>query len=49
MEFKVPIIITSLGARADLNVAVHSWGGISLRDASATGSRARRWQSARTA
>ena len=29
---KVPIIITSLGAREDLNHAVHDWGGITLHD-----------------
>ncbi|WP_076071435.1 NAD(P)H-dependent flavin oxidoreductase [Sphingomonas montana] len=31
-KWKVPIVITSLGARADLNDAVHSWGGITLHD-----------------
>ncbi|MEG3154635.1 NAD(P)H-dependent flavin oxidoreductase [Sphingomonas sp. RB1R13] len=31
-KWKVPITITSLGAREDLNVAVHSWGGITLHD-----------------
>ena len=31
-RFKVPIIITSLGAREDLNQAVHSWGGVVLHD-----------------
>ncbi len=29
---KVPIVITSLGARIELNQAVHSWGGITLHD-----------------
>jgi nitronate monooxygenase len=29
---KVPITITSLGAREDLNAAVHAWGGITLHD-----------------
>jgi nitronate monooxygenase len=28
----VPIVITSLGARPELNDAVHSWGGITLHD-----------------
>jgi nitronate monooxygenase len=28
----VPITITSLGAREELNKAVHSWGGITLHD-----------------
>src|SRR5205085_2593195 len=27
-----PIVITSLGARPELNQAVHSWGGITLHD-----------------
>ena len=31
-RFKVPIIITSLGAREDLNQAVHGWGGVTLHD-----------------
>lgn len=31
-KWKVPIIITSLGAIEDLNTAVKSWGGISLHD-----------------
>ena len=31
-EWKVPITITSLGAREDLNTAVHAWGGITLHD-----------------
>ena len=31
-EWKVPIVITSLGARPELNDAVHSWGGITLHD-----------------
>ncbi len=30
--WKVPITITSLGAREDLNTAVHGWGGITLHD-----------------
>lgn len=29
---KVPIVITSLGAREDLNSAVHAWGGITFHD-----------------
>ena len=29
---KVPIVITSLGARPELNEAVHGWGGITLHD-----------------
>ncbi len=32
VKFKVPIIITSLGAQKDLNDAVHSYGGIVLHD-----------------
>jgi len=31
-KWKVPITITSLGAREDLNAAVHGWGGITLHD-----------------
>jgi nitronate monooxygenase len=31
-KYKVPIIITSLGAREDINQAVHAWGGIVLHD-----------------
>ena len=31
-KWKVPIIITSLGARVELNDAVHSWGGLTLHD-----------------
>lgn len=31
-KWKVPIVITSLGARPELNQAVHSWGGITLHD-----------------
>ena len=31
-KYKVPIIITSLGAREDVNERVHSWGGIVLHD-----------------
>ena len=31
-NYKVPIIITSLGAREDVNQAVHAWGGIVLHD-----------------
>ena len=31
-KWQVPIVITSLGAREDLNQAVHGWGGITLHD-----------------
>ncbi len=31
-KWQVPITITSLGAREDLNQAVHGWGGITLHD-----------------
>jgi nitronate monooxygenase len=31
-QFKVPIVITSLGARTEINEAVHGWGGIVLHD-----------------
>ena len=32
VKYKVPIVITSLGARTDVNDAVHGWGGIVLHD-----------------
>lgn len=32
VEFKVPIVITSLGARSEINDAIHSYGGIVLHD-----------------
>lgn len=32
VKFKVPIVITSLGARVDLNEAIHSYGGITMHD-----------------
>lgn len=32
VEFKVPIVITSLGARTEVNDAIHSYGGIVLHD-----------------
>lgn len=31
-KYKVPIVITSLGARVDVNEAVHSWGGVVMHD-----------------
>lgn len=31
-KWQVPIVITSLGARTELNDAVHGWGGITLHD-----------------
>ena len=31
-KWTVPIVITSLGAREELNQAVHGWGGITLHD-----------------
>ena len=31
-KHRVPIVITSLGARTDVNDAVHAWGGIVLHD-----------------
>ena len=31
-KYKVPIVITSLGARTDVNDAVHAWGGVVLHD-----------------
>ncbi|MFC5605742.1 NAD(P)H-dependent flavin oxidoreductase [Variovorax soli] len=32
VKYKVPIVITSLGARTDVNEAVHSYGGVTLHD-----------------
>jgi nitronate monooxygenase len=32
VKYKVPIVITSLGARPELNDAIHSYGGITLHD-----------------
>ncbi|HEY4067659.1 MAG TPA: nitronate monooxygenase family protein [Burkholderiaceae bacterium] len=31
-KYKVPIVITSLGARSDVNEAVHAWGGVVMHD-----------------
>ena len=31
-KYKVPLVITSLGARTDVNEAVHAWGGVVLHD-----------------
>jgi nitronate monooxygenase len=31
-KYSVPIVITSLGARTDINDAVHGWGGVVLHD-----------------
>ncbi len=31
-KYRVPIVITSLGARPEVNQAVHGWGGIVLHD-----------------
>jgi nitronate monooxygenase len=32
VKYKVPVVITSLGARVDVNEAVHSYGGVVLHD-----------------
>lgn len=32
VKYKVPVVITSLGARTDVNDAIHSYGGITLHD-----------------
>jgi nitronate monooxygenase len=32
VKYKVPVIITSLGARPELNEAIHSYGGVVLHD-----------------
>ncbi len=31
-RYKVPIVITSLGARSEINDAVHGWGGLVMHD-----------------
>ena len=31
-KYRVPLVITSLGARADVNEAVHGWGGLTFHD-----------------
>jgi nitronate monooxygenase len=31
-KYRVPIVITSLGARTDVNQAVHGWGGVVMHD-----------------
>ena len=31
-KYRVPIVITSLGARTDVNDAVHAWGGVVMHD-----------------
>ncbi|WP_420820820.1 NAD(P)H-dependent flavin oxidoreductase [Sphaerotilus mobilis] len=31
-RYKVPLVITSLGAREDVNHAVHAWGGLVMHD-----------------
>jgi nitronate monooxygenase len=31
-KYKVPLVITSLGARVDVNDAVHAWGGLVMHD-----------------
>ena len=32
VKWKVPVVITSLGAREDVNAAIHSYGGVVLHD-----------------
>ncbi len=32
VKYKVPLVITSLGAREDVNAAIHSYGGIVMHD-----------------
>src|SRR6185369_4874955 len=32
VKYKMPVIITSLGARTDVNEAIHSYGGVVLHD-----------------
>ena len=50
VKHKVPIVITSLGARPEVNDAIHSYGGIVLHDIINIDVRARRrWRRALTA
>jgi nitronate monooxygenase len=37
VKYKVPIVITSLGARPEVNAAVHSYGGVTLHDVISNG------------
>jgi nitronate monooxygenase len=37
VKYKVPIVITSLGARPEVNEAVHSYGGVTLHDVISNG------------
>ena len=32
VKYKAPVVITSLGAREDVNAAVHSYGGVVMHD-----------------
>ena len=32
VKYRVPVVITSLGARTDVNAAIHSYGGVVLHD-----------------
>ena len=32
VKYKAPLVITSLGAREDINAAIHSYGGITMHD-----------------
>ncbi|WP_425994024.1 NAD(P)H-dependent flavin oxidoreductase [Caulobacter sp. DWR1-3-2b1] len=32
VKYKAPLVITSLGAREDLNAAIHSYGGVTMHD-----------------
>ena len=32
IKYKVPVVITSLGARPEVNEAIHSYGGVVLHD-----------------
>ncbi len=36
-KYRVPIVITSLGARPDVNAAVHEYGGLTLHDVTTVG------------
>ena len=47
-KYRVPVVITSLGARPEVNAAIHAYGGIVLHDVINNASPARRWRKART-
>ena len=49
VKYKVPIIITSLGAREEINAAAHSYGGVVLHDIINKSTRTKRLKKAQMA